>query len=163
LAVADASGVEVFLNNGKGGFWRPKPVVAGLEPTGLTVADVNGDGTPDLVVSNRFGDVLVLYGRGDGSFLPADPVAQPGAPAGRPGGAVGGAVKRGDLNPRRAGEEPRRDDARRGPERAGRRVLRATRAQRGGPGRPRRRRHPRPDRRQQRQQQPAGEARPPRR
>src|SRR5262249_14051817 len=74
LAVADASGVEVFLNNGKGGFWRPKPVVAGLEPTGLTVADVNGDGTPDLVVSNRFGDVLVLYGRGDGSFLPADPV-----------------------------------------------------------------------------------------
>jgi hypothetical protein len=74
LAVADASGVEVFLNNGKGGFYRPKPVVAGLEPTGLTVADVNGDGTPDLVVSNRFGDVLVLYGRGDGSFLPADPV-----------------------------------------------------------------------------------------
>ena len=45
-----------------------EPIPAGTDPTGLTVADVNGDGVPDLVVGNAAGDVLVLIGGKDGTF-----------------------------------------------------------------------------------------------
>jgi hypothetical protein len=40
----------------------------GARPSGLAVFDASGDGVPDLVVGNQFGDVLVLYGNGDGTF-----------------------------------------------------------------------------------------------
>jgi hypothetical protein len=74
LAVLDDTGLEIFLNDGRGGFFAPTLLVAGTGPSGLTVADVNGDGKLDLVVSNAFGDVLTLRGRGDGTFMPVDPV-----------------------------------------------------------------------------------------
>ena len=40
----------------------------GPEPTGLTIADINRDGIPDLLVSNAYGDLIVLQGNGDGTF-----------------------------------------------------------------------------------------------
>ncbi len=43
---------------------------AGLDPTGLTVADLNGDGAPDLLIGNVHGDILLLTGNGDGTFRP---------------------------------------------------------------------------------------------
>jgi hypothetical protein len=46
------------------------PLSAGNRPTGLSVADVNGDGKLDLLVGNDFGDVLTLLGNGDGTFRP---------------------------------------------------------------------------------------------
>jgi hypothetical protein len=81
-----AGTVSVFLGDGQGGL-RVKtgagadgllrPLSAGYDPVGLTVADLGGpggepDGRPDLVVGSSFGDVLVLYGTGDGTFAPAE-------------------------------------------------------------------------------------------
>jgi FG-GAP-like repeat len=38
-------------------------------PVAATVADVNGDGKPDLIVANRFGyTASVLLGNGNGTF-----------------------------------------------------------------------------------------------
>jgi hypothetical protein len=71
--------ISVFLGDGRGGFTettvtgpdgRPVRLSAGNAPTGLALADVNGDGTPDLLVGNQFGDVLALLGNGDGTFRP---------------------------------------------------------------------------------------------
>jgi len=53
---------------------RFKPVVTydpgGGAPNTVAVADVNGDGKPDLLVSNA-GSIGVLLGNGDGTFQPA--------------------------------------------------------------------------------------------
>ena len=64
--------VSIYRGDGRGGL-LPHPfftISAGLDPTGLTVADVNGDGHPDLVIGNEYGDVLVLAGQGNGKFRP---------------------------------------------------------------------------------------------
>jgi hypothetical protein len=70
LAILDSHGLSVLLSDGKGGFLSPVHYDAGQDPTGLTIADVNRDGKLDLVVGNSYGDVLVLLGKGDGSFQP---------------------------------------------------------------------------------------------
>ena len=70
LAVLTASGVSIYLGNGKGGFLPPSTYAVPSESDGLTVADVNGDGKLDLLVGNPYGDVLVLLGNGDGTFRP---------------------------------------------------------------------------------------------
>ena len=65
------SGVTVYRGDGKGGFLPgPFSITAGPDPTGFTVADIDHDGKPDLLVSNAFGDLLVLLGNGDGTFQP---------------------------------------------------------------------------------------------
>jgi hypothetical protein len=75
----DSGDLSIFLGDGHGGFaemvardaqGKRLPLSAGNRPTGLSVADVNGDGRTDLVVGNDFGDVLTLLGNGDGSFQP---------------------------------------------------------------------------------------------
>ncbi len=64
------SDVSVFLNDGRGGFITMPRVDAGNRPSGLAARDVNGDGVPDLLVTNAAGDLLILLGKGDGTFLP---------------------------------------------------------------------------------------------
>ncbi len=71
--------VGILLGNGDGTF---QPVVTcclvGYQSGSLAVADVNGDGRPDLVVANSWqcigcynGGISVLLGNGDGTFGPA--------------------------------------------------------------------------------------------
>jgi hypothetical protein len=65
--------VSVMLGNGDGSFRPPQTIfhqVADfVNSPSLAVADLNGDGRPDLVVWS--GSVFVLLGNGDGTFQPA--------------------------------------------------------------------------------------------
>jgi hypothetical protein len=82
LAVLDEGSreIQIFLGNGAGGFTRTAhPVDPGNAPTGLSLADVNGDGYLDLLIGNRFGDVLILLGKGDGTFQPYQRIDQDNA------------------------------------------------------------------------------------
>jgi hypothetical protein len=71
------SQVSVFLGNGDGTFQSPVPHnTGGYVPVSVAVADVNGDGKPDLLVVNPCVSngvcipvtVGVLLGNGDGTF-----------------------------------------------------------------------------------------------
>jgi hypothetical protein len=71
--------VSVLLGRGDLTFEPERRYPAGHRPTAVTVADLNEDGRPDLVlgdtdVSAEVG-VTILFGRGDGSFLPETRVA----------------------------------------------------------------------------------------
>jgi VCBS repeat protein/FG-GAP repeat protein len=73
-----ASFASVMLGNGDGTFQNLVNYDAGgYGPGSLAVADVNGDGHPDIVVGNELkwgdpetGEVAVLLGNGDGTFQP---------------------------------------------------------------------------------------------
>lgn len=94
--------VAVLLGNGDGTF---QPAVAygsgGETPISVAIADVNGDGEPDLLVANfrassqnLNGTVGVLLGNGDGTFQ--SPVAY--ASGGTGGPLSGGSVAVADVN-----------------------------------------------------------------
>jgi hypothetical protein len=92
----DSDTVSVLLGDGAGGFSPApdSPFSVGTTPTFVAIGDLNGDGKPDLAVSNETSnDVSVLVGDGAGGFSPA-PV--PGSPI--PVGASPQAVAIGDLN-----------------------------------------------------------------
>jgi len=68
--------IGVLLGNGDGSFQPPVIYASGgSRVTSMTVADVNGDGKPDLLVAESASDlegaVGVLLGNGDGTFQPA--------------------------------------------------------------------------------------------
>jgi hypothetical protein len=77
----DTSGtVAVMLGNGDGTFQSAVLYpTGGIGATAVAVADVNGDGIPDLVVANScasYGNcgnsvIGILFGKGDGTFDPA--------------------------------------------------------------------------------------------
>jgi hypothetical protein len=114
-SICDAGGsgsgsgsVGVLLGNGDGTF-QPAVVYnsGGFGANSVAVADVNGDGKPDLVVSNCgsesdcFGTGLVgvLLGNGDGTFQPATTYATGGAYSGAGAGMVAVADVNGDGKP----------------------------------------------------------------
>jgi hypothetical protein len=78
VANADAGTVSVLLGDGEGHFREAtgSPFAAGHLPNDIAVADMNGDGHPDLVVADHQSPyITVLLGDGKGGFHPA-----PGSP-----------------------------------------------------------------------------------
>jgi hypothetical protein len=77
FSLACGTTVGVLLGNGDGTFQSAKSYNSGgLTASGITAADVNGDGRPDILVANQAtqqgvpSTVAVLLGTGDGSFQP---------------------------------------------------------------------------------------------
>jgi hypothetical protein len=65
--------VSVLLGNGDGTLRTPQTLPVGFESWGISAGDFNGDGAPDLTVTNTFSTtVSVLLNAGDGTF-PATP------------------------------------------------------------------------------------------
>ena len=61
--------MSVLLGHGDGTFGDQARFAVGAGPISVAVADVDGDGRPDLVTANHCSDdVSVLLGRGDGTF-----------------------------------------------------------------------------------------------
>jgi hypothetical protein len=71
LAVAEWDGTQVgvYLGNGDGTFTAAPDVSTGTtSPFGIALADVSGDGIPDIVATDDNQYILVATGKGDGTF-----------------------------------------------------------------------------------------------
>src|SRR5207247_8512365 len=85
--------VSVLFGNGDGTLGVQRDLIAAYVPAAVAIADLNGDGRPDLVTANARGDfdrdllshsASVMLGNGDGTFRAAvqlDPGEDPLAPA----------------------------------------------------------------------------------
>lgn len=67
--VAFGDSISVLLGNGDGSFQAATAYSAGMEPYLIAVADLNGDGWPDVTVTSS-GRVNVFLNKGDGTLLP---------------------------------------------------------------------------------------------
>lgn len=92
LSDGSSTGVaSIALGNGNGTFNGPLEFAVGVKPRSVAVADLNGDGKPDLAVANQgcndcagaetYGDVSVLLGNGNGTFQGAVSTTPGGDPA----------------------------------------------------------------------------------
>jgi hypothetical protein len=81
----DEQTITIFLGQGDGSFIKSVTMNAGIEPSGFSVAQVNDDNgdnnideldQADLLVGNELGDLLILFGAGDGTFAPPRPDGQ---------------------------------------------------------------------------------------
>ena len=65
--------LTVLTNNGIGGFGSPTQYSVGNNPFALAVADIDGDGTQDLISANNIGSgtLSVLTNNGSGGFVSA--------------------------------------------------------------------------------------------
>jgi FG-GAP-like repeat len=92
------SALGIFLGDGRGNFLESATYQLGIESYSVAVADFNGDGHLDLVVTNRFGygkqgqdgSVMVFFGEGDGTFKTPANYTLSGQPCGVATGAFGG-------------------------------------------------------------------------
>ena len=98
LAVANSNDntVAILLGRGDGSFSTAQALPGGLGPFGIVAADFNNDGFTDLAVADfgaytnqQGGGVIVLPGKGDGTFR---------APIASPAGAAPQGIAAGDIN-----------------------------------------------------------------
>jgi hypothetical protein len=68
VLMEDTGEVWIYSGNGNGTFRHTFSIPVGDEATGLSVIPGNGPGLFDLLVGNGYGDVLILEGKGDGTF-----------------------------------------------------------------------------------------------
>ena len=103
-ACTGSGSVSVLLGNGDGTFQQAAAYGSGgYKAVSVAIADVNGDGIPDLVTSNlcvspvdcSSGNVGVLLGVGDGTFQPAVSYSAGGSSQ---GSATLGSVAVADVN-----------------------------------------------------------------
>ncbi|MFC5861678.1 FG-GAP-like repeat-containing protein [Acidicapsa dinghuensis] len=69
LVLNNSAGTYVALSNGDGTFQTPQLVAGGQTSYENQVADINGDGKPDLIVESD-GALISYLGNGDGTFGP---------------------------------------------------------------------------------------------
>jgi hypothetical protein len=88
LAVAEGGDVAIWLGNGGGTFTQANgspfsaSPINGISLSAIVAGDFNGDGKLDLVVADETGSaVLVLLGKGDGTFQPSISAAVGSDPA----------------------------------------------------------------------------------
>ncbi|MCB9899687.1 MAG: VCBS repeat-containing protein [Planctomycetes bacterium] len=69
----------LFLRSIGGGMFSPEPILPGVLPERLWISDLDGDGSPDLVVVGQptAPDLTVALGAGDGTFAIAWQIALP--------------------------------------------------------------------------------------
>jgi hypothetical protein len=73
LVSGGALSVTILLGNGSGGFSAEASYFVGFDIACVNVADVNGDGIPDIVASGTGTlNLKVLLGKGDGTFKPGE-------------------------------------------------------------------------------------------
>ncbi|HEY3836442.1 MAG TPA: VCBS repeat-containing protein [Bryobacteraceae bacterium] len=78
-ALAGAGTITVYLGKGDGSFQAGVNYTIGVHATAVAIGDLNGDGKPDMIVSDGGGSgfppapgaLAVLLGNGDGTFLKA--------------------------------------------------------------------------------------------
>ncbi|MFO0911124.1 MAG: VCBS repeat-containing protein, partial [Isosphaeraceae bacterium] len=68
VVMEDTGLVWVYTGYGDGTFRPTFSIPVGDGATGLALAPGNGPGLYEMLVGNRFGDVLILDGKGDGTF-----------------------------------------------------------------------------------------------
>jgi hypothetical protein len=74
----------IILMGEGGGFFRPEPPITIPVPVSMVAGDFNGDGIPDLAITNANGTVSILLGIGNGRFQEARTVALGATPSGTP-------------------------------------------------------------------------------
>jgi len=79
LVSGGALSVTILLGNGNGGFNAAASYFVGFDIACVNVADVNGDGIPDIVASGTGTlNLKVLLGNGDGTFKPGESLSSLG-------------------------------------------------------------------------------------
>lgn len=94
LAVVESGGtgqssLAMFMGNGDGSFRNSGIYALGIEAGFLAVADLNGDGSQDIAVTNsdyadngKYGNLMIFFGRGDGTLKKPVTYNLPNSPTG---------------------------------------------------------------------------------
>jgi hypothetical protein len=68
VLMEDTGQIWIYTGNGNGTFRHTSSIPVGDEATALSLVPGSGPGLFDLLVGNGYGDVLILDGKGDGTF-----------------------------------------------------------------------------------------------